>query len=97
MAPSTTWWLVSTSPSDVSTIPVPAARAPSYPSTVLTFTSPGETFAATADGSSTLLTADVLFAFTCWSMPQATEPMTVTAARLSTPTIAAIRRRRRFP
>ncbi len=51
VAPSTTWWFVRTSPSEVSTIPVPAAFAPSYPSTVFTFTSPGETFAATAAGS----------------------------------------------
>ena len=30
VAPSTTWWLVTTSPSEVSTMPVPAAVAPSY-------------------------------------------------------------------
>ena len=30
VAPSTTWWLVTTSPSEVSTMPVPAASAPSY-------------------------------------------------------------------
>ena len=57
-------------------------------------TSPGETFAATAAGSSIWLSVEVLFAFDCWSMPQATDPMTVAAARLSTPIINGTRFRR---
>src|SRR2546429_3107172 len=51
VAPSTTWLLVSTSPSAVSTIPVPAASPPRYPRVVSIFTSAGDTPAAIAAGS----------------------------------------------
>src|SRR5262249_22871435 len=47
VAPSMTWLLVSTSPVEVSTIPVPAAAPPWYPSVVTTSTRPGSTFDAT--------------------------------------------------
>src|SRR5580658_1016490 len=45
--PSTTWLLVSTSPDESSTIPVPAASPPSNPRRVVMSTSPGSTLAAT--------------------------------------------------
>src|ERR1700737_677040 len=48
VAPATTWLLVRTSPEEVSTMPVPAAVPPWYPSTVLMSTMPGLTLAATA-------------------------------------------------
>ncbi len=40
VAPATTWWLVTTSPSEVSTMPVPAARPPAYFSVVAIRTRP---------------------------------------------------------
>src|SRR4051812_25510398 len=46
--PETTWWLVRTSPSADSTIPVPAPCAPSYPMVVLTSTRPLDTAATAA-------------------------------------------------
>ena len=49
VAPVTTWWLVSTSPSADSTMPVPAPCAPSYPMVVTTSTRPFDTAAAAAD------------------------------------------------
>jgi hypothetical protein len=49
VAPSITWLLVSTSPVEVSTIPVPAALPPWYPSVDTTSTTPGFTFAAICD------------------------------------------------
>src|SRR5689334_20602920 len=49
VAPATTWWLVSTSPSADSTMPVPAPSAPSNPMVVLTSTRPLDTAAASAD------------------------------------------------
>src|SRR5690349_19009439 len=48
VAPATTWLFVSTMPSEVSTMPVPAAAAFWAPSTVLMSTSAGSTLAATA-------------------------------------------------
>ena len=44
VAPSMTWLLVSTSPLEVSTIPVPAALACWYPSVDTMSTRPGDTF-----------------------------------------------------
>ena len=46
VAPSITWLLVSTSPFEVSTMPVPAASPFSSPSVDTTSTRPGETLAA---------------------------------------------------
>ena len=57
VAPATTWLLVSTSPSGVSTMPVPAAAAPCSPSSVLMLTMAGLTFADTASTSSTVADA----------------------------------------
>ena len=57
VAPATTWLFVRTSPSAVSTMPVPAAAAPCRPSSVLTSTMAGSTFAATASASSTVVDA----------------------------------------
>jgi hypothetical protein len=48
VAPSTTWLLVKISPSEVSTIPVPAALS-SFPITTLTSTTAGSTLAAMVD------------------------------------------------
>src|SRR3954471_8772555 len=48
VAPAITWLLVSTSPLAVSTIPVPAARLPSRPSTVSMLMIVGATAAVTA-------------------------------------------------
>src|SRR5438477_11535502 len=48
VAPATTWLLVRTSPEEVSTMPVPAAFPPWYPSTGLMSMIPGLTLAATA-------------------------------------------------
>src|SRR5256885_992018 len=49
VAPDTTWLLVRTSPSALSTIPVPAAAPLWYLRTVLTSTMPGSTFAVTEE------------------------------------------------
>src|ERR1035437_5492163 len=51
VAPSITWLLVSISPEDVSTMPVPAASTCWYPSVVLMSTSPGSTLAAMEEAS----------------------------------------------
>src|SRR5690349_5283663 len=48
VAPSITWLLVRISPSDVTTMPVPAACSCWYPSDVLMSTKPGSTFSAIA-------------------------------------------------
>src|ERR1035438_10073932 len=51
VAPSITWLLVSISPDDVSTMPVPAACSLWYPRVVLMSTKPGSTLAAMAETS----------------------------------------------
>src|SRR5271155_4315949 len=51
VAPSITWLLVTTSPVEVSPMPVPAASSCWYPSVVSISTSPGSTFFAMAETS----------------------------------------------
>jgi len=60
VAPSMTWLFVSTSPVDVRTIPVPAARAFWSPRVVFTSTSPGSTRDAIAEASEGLPGAEEL-------------------------------------
>src|ERR1700687_3030992 len=53
VAPAITWWLLSTYPEEVRTMPVPAASPPANPSRVVMSTTPGSTLAAMVPVSDT--------------------------------------------
>src|SRR5262245_4241765 len=100
VAPSTTWLLVSTRPSEVSTIPVPAACAPCMPSVVLTSTSPAETApaieagsVAPAGGTATRAVCPVVASGRV--SVQASRPTTASTTRLNVPSSTPSQLRRR--
>jgi hypothetical protein len=88
VAPSITWLLVSTSPVEVSTIPVPAALPPWYPRVVTTSTMPGSTLAAICG---------VVSVVAAVASVAASPPMTIPAAATAAPAIRAWCRHDRRP
>src|ERR1700684_3748299 len=92
-APSITWLLVSTSPDEVTTMPVPAASALWYPRVETMSTRPGSTRDAICDVLSAVL-AEVMAAIEVPSMAY-TAP--APNARPTAATLAVIARRRRLP
>src|ERR1700689_1953081 len=93
VAPSITWLLVSTSPDEVTTMPVPAASALWYPRVETISTRPGSTRDAICDVLSAVL-AEVMAAIEVPSMAY-TAP--APNARPTAATPAVIARRRRLP
>ena len=96
VAPSTTWLLVSTSPVEVSTMPVPADVACWRPSLDTTSTSAGSTREAIALLDSTVLEVAVAVPATVWPMlpispPTAAPPASATAAVMASPRLWLLR------
>src|SRR3984885_10009115 len=95
VAPSITWLLVSTSPDEVTTMPVPAASALWYPGLETMSTRPGSTRDAICDVLSAVL-AEVMAAIEVPSMAY-TAPAPTARPTAATLAVIARRRRRRLP
>src|SRR5487761_48917 len=93
VAPSITWLLVSTRPSEVSTMPVPAEVAFSSPSVDTTSASAGSVLAAIWLADSTILAVAVVVSAEVEFVPPST-PASVAAATSATVPVTSGRRRR---
>src|SRR5580704_5315888 len=85
VAPLTTWLLVSTSPVDDSTIPVPAEVAPWYPSVDTTSTSAGSTREAIWLADREVLDVAVTMPAAVWSILPINPPSAAPPASATTP------------